>query len=89
MYRYGQWLKTFFVLHPTFWLKVVEGVSSIFASKSKVFNKVIYMDKLIELYNLFGADQLKIPEEVIRYTALYCNIFNDAVVLILDSHQVR
>jgi hypothetical protein len=53
-------------LHPTFWLKVVEGVSSIFASKSKVFDKVIYMDKLIDLYNLFGADQLKIPEEIIK-----------------------
>jgi hypothetical protein len=54
------------VLHPTFWLKVVEGVSSMFASNSKVFNKVLYMDKLLDLYNLFGADQVKIPEDVIR-----------------------
>jgi O-acetyl-ADP-ribose deacetylase (regulator of RNase III) len=66
--RYGKQLKTFYVLHPTFWLKLVETVvSSLFAANSEVFRKIVYIDRLADLYNVFDPTQLRFPNEVIQY----------------------
>lgn len=41
IFRYGEHLVSFYVLHPTFWLKLAETVVSAFMSDSKrVFEKV-------------------------------------------------
>jgi hypothetical protein len=64
--KYGERLQALYVLHPTFWLKVVEGVVSALSSSS-VFSKILYVDGLQELFQLVGSDQLKVPEEIIRH----------------------
>jgi len=65
-YKYGDHLNSFFIVHPTFWLKIFEGVVSTFVSSS-FFTKVKYVSKLDELYDFLDPEQLVIPEEVIEY----------------------
>jgi O-acetyl-ADP-ribose deacetylase (regulator of RNase III) len=47
--KYGQSLVALHVLHPTFWLKVVEKLVSVFISSDAVLNKITYYDKLADL----------------------------------------
>jgi hypothetical protein len=65
-YKYGDHLSSFFVVHPTFWLKIFEGVVSTFVTSS-FFTKVKYIAKLDELYDFIDPEQLVIPEEVYEY----------------------
>jgi len=38
-YKYGDHLHTFFVIHPTFWLKIFEGVVSTFVNNDSFWKK--------------------------------------------------
>jgi len=57
----------FFVVHPTFWLKIFEGVVSTFVVNDSFWSKVRYVEKLDELYESIEPDQLVFPEEVHAY----------------------
>jgi len=43
--KYNIHLRAFYVLHPTFWLRIVKGFFSTFAGDTDFWNKVIYMEK--------------------------------------------
>jgi len=64
--QFGDHLHAVYVLHPTFFLKVAEGVASVFSSNSRIFAKVRYVDKVSDLFAILG-DQLRLPPEVIKY----------------------
>jgi hypothetical protein len=49
--KYGQSLVSIHVLHPTFWLKVVEKLVSVFMSSTYVLDKISYHDRLVDLCN--------------------------------------
>jgi len=65
-YKYGDHLSSFFIVHPTFWLKMFETLVSTFVT-SNFFTKVKYISKLDELYDFVDPEQLVIPEEVYQY----------------------
>jgi O-acetyl-ADP-ribose deacetylase (regulator of RNase III) len=64
--KYGDHMHQLYVLHPTFWLKFVETFFSTFAS-SKIFTKLKYIDRVVDLYDIFGRDQIKLPQEIMQY----------------------
>eukprot|EP01121_Diplochlamys_sp_Union-15-3_P019750 TRINITY_DN7516_c0_g1_i2.p1 TRINITY_DN7516_c0_g1~~TRINITY_DN7516_c0_g1_i2.p1 ORF type:complete len:591 (+),score=109.18 TRINITY_DN7516_c0_g1_i2:233-1774(+) len=64
--KYGKNLRCFYVLHPTFWLKLVQAFLSKFSS-SEFWSKVRYVNRLIDLYEHLDHDQLKIPDDVYKY----------------------
>jgi len=65
-YKYGDHLSNFYIVHPTFWLKMFETLMSTFVT-SNFFTKVKYISKLDELYDFIDPEQLVIPEEVYQY----------------------
>jgi len=64
--KYGGKLKGFYVVHPTFWLKLLFSFLNPFLS-GNVYNNLKYIDKLSELYQLLDRKQLNIPEKVLDY----------------------
>jgi len=66
-YKYGDHLTSFFVIHPTFWLKIFEGVVSTLVTNDTFWTKVRYVHKLDEIYDFIDYDQLIFPEEVYKY----------------------
>jgi len=66
-YKYGDHLSSFYVIHPTFWLKIFEGVVSKFMDNDSFWTKVRYVHKLDEMYDYIDHDQLVFPEEVYKY----------------------
>ena len=65
--RYGNSLKSFYIVHPTFWLKLSESLMSTFmVNDSKFWMKVKYVEKLSDLFNVISRDQLVIPEEITK-----------------------
>jgi len=66
-YKYGDHLNSFFVVHPTFWLKIFEGVISTFMTNENFWTKVRYIDKLDDLYDSIEQDQIVFPDEVYQY----------------------
>jgi len=64
--KYGTQLANFFVVHPTFWLRLFEGVVSTFINAS-FWTKLRYLDNLEDIYNSINREQLHIPDEVINY----------------------
>jgi len=65
-YKYGDHLSSFYIVHPTFWLRMFETLVSTFVT-SNFFTKVKYISKLDELYEFVDPEQLVIPEEVYQY----------------------
>jgi len=65
-YKYGDHLSSFYIVHPTFWLRMFETVVSAFVT-SNFFSKVKYISRLDELYDFIDPEQLVIPEEVYQY----------------------
>jgi len=65
--RFGKNLKSFYIVHPTFWLKVAESVLSTFTSEDTFWSKVKYIEQLRDLYNFISNDQIIIPEEIFEY----------------------
>lgn len=66
-YKYGDHLSAFYVVHPTFWLKVFEGVISTLVVNDSFWSKVRYVPKLELLYESIDPDQVILPEEVYKY----------------------
>ena len=59
--KYSKNLKRLYVLHPSFWVKSVFWFMTPFLSK-KFWSKMIYIDRVGELYNHFDHQLLKLPE---------------------------
>jgi len=64
--KYGNNLKNFYILHSTFWLKIFETVVSTFIT-STFWSKVVYIEKLVDLYNNVDPNQIVLPPEVVNY----------------------
>mmetsp|Transcript_16212 Transcript_16212/g.18045 ORF Transcript_16212/g.18045 Transcript_16212/m.18045 type:complete len:634 (-) Transcript_16212:80-1981(-) len=64
--KYGKNLRAFYILHPTFWLKVWQKIFSTF-SQSVFWSKIIYLTRLLELYEHVEQEQLKIPDDIYQY----------------------
>jgi len=65
--RYNNHLRALYVVHPTFWLKLVKGFFSTFTGNSDFWNKLIYIEKLKDLFDIIDPNQLVIPEDIIQY----------------------
>jgi len=65
--RFGSNLKTFYIVHPTFWLKVAESFISTFAADNSFWNKVKYIDQLRDIFKFISSGQIIIPEEILEY----------------------
>eukprot|EP01126_Amoeba_proteus_P004246 TRINITY_DN11429_c0_g1_i1.p1 TRINITY_DN11429_c0_g1~~TRINITY_DN11429_c0_g1_i1.p1 ORF type:complete len:443 (-),score=99.64 TRINITY_DN11429_c0_g1_i1:435-1763(-) len=66
--RYSQNLSLFYIVHPTWWLKLTEQVVTTFmVSDSKFWMKVKYVENLNNLFTILGRQQLVVPEEVLRF----------------------
>ena len=64
--RYKKNLKRLFIVHPSFWVKMMFGLCRPFIS-SKFWKKLSYIDDLAELYSFIPRSELTFPEEVLRY----------------------
>lgn len=66
--KYGDHLHSLYVLHPTFWLKALKPVVSVFMGKSnKIFSKIMYTKSISELIELVSCSNINIPEEIKQY----------------------
>jgi len=65
--KYGDHLNKFYVIHPTFWLKIFQGLISSFLVNDHFFEKVKYIENLEEIYENIDHTQLKLPENVLQY----------------------
>jgi hypothetical protein len=64
--RYKKNLKFAYVVHPTFWCKVVTWFLGTF-TVSEVKHKIKHVDGVRFLYNTIRADQIEIPQFVIDH----------------------
>jgi len=67
--KYGDHLSAFYVIHPTFWLKIFEGVLSSIMSNDSFWKKVRYIEHLEEIYNHIEHEQLVLPDGVAQHDA--------------------
>jgi len=65
--KYGDHLDAFYIIHPTFWLKLFESVLSSLMTNDSFWKKVRYIEKLDEIYNNFEHDQLVLPDGCLQY----------------------
>lgn len=63
--KYGQSLVAIHVLHPTFWLKVVEKLVSVFMSSDTVLNKIVYHEKLADLCRTLRLVP-RLPDDILQ-----------------------
>jgi len=64
--KYKKNLKRMFIVHPSFWAKVVLGFVKLFVS-AKFWKKVTYTQKLMDLYRDFDPKSLKIPGKILQF----------------------
>lgn len=64
--EYKKNLKRVVILHPTFWVKTTLAFARLFLS-AKVWRKVVYAPKLLDLYREFDPRHLRIPAHVLQY----------------------
>jgi len=66
--RFGKNLKAFYIIHPTFWLKIAESFFATFSASDNTFwSKVKYIDQLRDIYNYISNDQIIIPENIYEF----------------------
>jgi len=65
--KYNEHLVKFYVVHPTFWLKIVHSFFSTFVGDTDFWTKVRYIETLSDLFQYFDSSKLLIPEEVFLY----------------------
>jgi len=65
--RYNNHLRALYIVHPTFWLKLVKGFFSTFSGNTDFWSKLTYVEKLIDLFDVIDPNQLVIPEEILEY----------------------
>eukprot|EP00301_Raphidiophrys_heterophryoidea_P017883 c288_g1_i1.p1 GENE.c288_g1_i1~~c288_g1_i1.p1 ORF type:complete len:550 (+),score=143.59 c288_g1_i1:94-1743(+) len=66
--KYRKNVKAVFVVHPTLWMKMLFWFMTPFVSK-KFWAKLIYLDKLSELYKRVDPTLLNIPKFIQQYDA--------------------
>jgi ganglioside-induced differentiation-associated protein 2 len=59
-------LKSLYIVHPSFWVKLVMLFVSPFVSK-KFWRKLKKVDRLFDVYQEIDAGVLKVPEDIIEY----------------------
>lgn len=64
--KYGQSLVALHILHPTFWLKVVQKVTSVFISSTLVLDKIVYHDRIVDLVRTIGFTP-KLPPSIVDF----------------------
>ncbi len=65
LYRYGKNVVGFYIVHPTFLLKLFVTFLSPFLSTS-FKEKLIYVDDMKHIYKILTKDQLIVPPEVLK-----------------------
>jgi len=65
--KYNAHLRAFYILHPTFWLKLLKAFFSTFAGDTDFWQKVINVEKLVDLFDVIDPNQLVIPQDVLEY----------------------
>lgn len=65
-WKYSQNLFRMYIVHPTFWLKLVNTFFKTFAS-ADFFEKVLYLDSLAQLFDFIPKSQLNVLPEVYEY----------------------
>jgi O-acetyl-ADP-ribose deacetylase (regulator of RNase III) len=70
-WKYSRNLQRFYVVHPTFWLKLVNAFFRAFAS-AEFFEKVTYLDSLTDLFQRIPRSQLTVHPDIYRYDRDEC-----------------
>ena len=65
--KYRKNLKQFFVVHPTFWVKMVFWALTPIISDKFLGNKLKYINSISELEKYLKTDQLSLPAEVVSH----------------------
>jgi hypothetical protein len=65
--KYNSHLRAMYVVHPTFWLKLVKGFFSTFTGDTDFWNKLQYIERLIDLFEIIDPNQLVIPQDVLDF----------------------
>jgi len=66
--KYSRSLVSVHVLHPTFWLKVVEKLVSVFMSADAIISKIVYYERLIDLCTQLRLIP-RLPNDILQYDA--------------------
>jgi hypothetical protein len=64
--KYKKNLKRLFIVHPNVWVKLVVWFATPFVSQ-KFWKKMTYIPKLMDLYQHFDPQALKIPSKILEY----------------------
>eukprot|EP00462_Mataza_sp_D1_P025002 CAMPEP_0175135100 /NCGR_PEP_ID=MMETSP0087-20121206/8533_1 /TAXON_ID=136419 /ORGANISM="Unknown Unknown, Strain D1" /LENGTH=519 /DNA_ID=CAMNT_0016417709 /DNA_START=61 /DNA_END=1620 /DNA_ORIENTATION=+ len=64
--RYKKNVKRIFVIHATWWVKLVMSFAKPFVRK-KVWNKLFYVEKLSDIYEFFERRAVHFPDTVVTY----------------------
>ena len=64
--RYRKNMKNLYVLHPSVWFKLALWFMSPLLSSS-IWNKIVYVNEVRDLFHMFHPTQLLLPEFVYRY----------------------
>ena len=64
--RYRKNMKNLYVLHPSIWFKLALWFMSPLLSSS-IWNKIVYVHEVRDLFHMFHPNQLLLPEFVFRY----------------------
>ena len=59
-------MKNLYVLHPSIWFKLALWFMSPLLS-STIWNKIVYVHEVRDLFHMFHPNQLLLPEFVFRY----------------------
>lgn len=65
--KYKKNLKQFFVVHPTFWVKMVFWALQPVISDKFLGSKLKYINNIVELESYLVTDQLSLPTEVVQH----------------------
>ena len=64
--KYKKNMKQLYVVHPSFWFKLALWFMSPMLS-SNIWNKIVYVHEVRDLFHMFRSSQLLLPEFVYRY----------------------
>eukprot|EP01027_Heterolobosea_sp_BB2_P016239 GEZU01023132.1.p1 GENE.GEZU01023132.1~~GEZU01023132.1.p1 ORF type:complete len:597 (-),score=205.12 GEZU01023132.1:12-1802(-) len=64
--KYKKNMKRLFIIHPTFWLKVIFRLFKPFVS-GKFWKKVVYFDNVAKLFDYIDQSQISLPPDVLQY----------------------
>lgn len=85
--KYGQSLVAIHVLHPTFWLKVVERLCSVFMSSTYVLDKIVYHDRLVDLCTTLRTVP-RLPDDILQADAAINGPLSAATLAVLGHAPV-